>query len=298
MLRRTKRLQLILPSICRHIFSVVRSCNSRKMLPSMAKSIDAMDSGKNLRARFIANGLSEFNDHEIVELLLTYCAGCRDAKTQAQRLIDKFKSLNGLIEADCYMLEEIENIGKCAPVLFPLIRSIAAIYLEEKAVGSNCANVPTLDDWARVWALRIGGEIVERVELAFLDKNYAAQVPAIERLASGYSMSVSLIPLELIGIVLRRKCAAVILCHNHTNGSTRPSPQDERFTRAFAINMNLFGVKMIDHIVVARNSAFSILYKRALRTRVPADELFSEKIGGNRQKRKPPRRKRNDLRTF
>ena len=274
------------------IFCVEHGCICPKMVPIGARAAVTMGSHDGhrgrMRMRFARNGLAGFLDHEIVELLLTFCIPRRDVKSQAHALIDRFGSLAAVLDADRDLLELVNGVGVNTALFLTLFRSVANVYLEQKSISSDGSRAPTIDDWAKVWVLRLGGEVVEHMEVAFLDSGRKPQHSAVERLTSGYSDSVTAVPRELLTAVLRRNCSAVILCHNHPNGSLLPSEHDERFTRAVDVHLHTLGVQLFDHIIVGGTKAFSIFEQRELNTKTPAVEQPISKNTGRQKRRLPP----------
>ena len=53
-----------------------------------------------LRKRYAENGFAGFAEHEILELLLTFAIPRINTNPQAHRLIERFGSLTGVLEAD------------------------------------------------------------------------------------------------------------------------------------------------------------------------------------------------------
>lgn len=62
----------------------------------------------------------------------------------------------------------------------------------------------------------------------------------------------------LVQRALYNGAASLLLVHNHPSGNPRPSPDDIRFTRALKVLANALDIELIDHLVVARSSIFSI----------------------------------------
>ena len=53
----------------------------------------------------------------------------------------------------------------------------------------------------------------------------------------------------------------LILVHNHPSGAAEPSEQDRRLTRRIAEAAALFDIRLLDHLVIAREGDFS--FRRA-----------------------------------
>ena len=59
-----------------------------------------------LRQRFLSGGIDGFLDYEVVELLLKLADNHRDKKITAKLLLNKFKSLQGVLEANTEQLKK------------------------------------------------------------------------------------------------------------------------------------------------------------------------------------------------
>ena len=51
---------------------------------------------------------------------------------------------------------------------------------------------------------------------------------------------------------------AVILCHNHPSGTLKSSPADEALTEKLKIAFGYFDIKVLDHIIITRESYLSM----------------------------------------
>ena len=49
----------------------------------------------------------------------------------------------------------------------------------------------------------------------------------------------------------------VILVHNHPSGSTKPSQQDKRMTKNVQAALEIFTIKLVDHLIVAESGYLS-----------------------------------------
>ena len=56
---------------------------------------------------------------------------------------------------------------------------------------------------------------------------------------------------------LRYKATGVLLCHNHPNGSVKPSSEDIFITGHLKKMLQPLGVDVIDHIIIGGNQYFS-----------------------------------------
>ena len=91
----------------------------------------------NLRQRFLQNDIDGFLDYEVIELLLKLADNRRDKKSTAKRLIDKFKSLKGVLEASPIQLEKIEGVGPANIFGIKLVHSVSRRYLKTRIIDSE-----------------------------------------------------------------------------------------------------------------------------------------------------------------
>ena len=66
------------------------------------------------------------------------------------------------------------------------------------------------------------------------------------------------IPREVVETALRYHAHAVLLAHNHPSGMAEPSQDDYDSTRAVIGALNVIGVRVIDHLIFAGNSVYSM----------------------------------------
>lgn len=57
--------------------------------------------------------------------------------------------------------------------------------------------------------------------------------------------------------VVNNLAKGVILCHNHPSGATIPSEGDKDVTRRLSKGLKLIDSKLIDHIIITKNSHYS-----------------------------------------
>jgi DNA repair protein RadC len=87
--------------------------------------------------------------------------------------------------------------------------------------------------------------------------NNKNRVRAHKVISSG-SLTASLVhPREVFKPVILYGAAGVILCHNHPSGDPDPSPEDIDINRRLVQCGEIFGIRMLDHVILGRDSIFS-----------------------------------------
>lgn len=74
-----------------------------------------------LRDRFLKEGLDGFAPHNVLELLLFYAVPQRDTNELAHRLLARFGSLSGVLDADFDELCQVEGVGANVATLLKLV---------------------------------------------------------------------------------------------------------------------------------------------------------------------------------
>jgi DNA repair protein RadC len=208
-----------------------------------------------LRERFSKSGFAGFSEYEIVELLLTLALPRRDVKPQAKALIGKFRNLRGILDAPVEALEEIEGIGKVAPVALRIIREAANLYLQQSAEGQDSfANSEAIE---RFWRVKIGALPNEVFEVGYLDSSYRLLNDGVETMEHGTIDRAAVYPRRVMEAALKRGAASLVFAHNHPNSDVHPTEQDKVLTRALVLAATTVQIKVLDHLIVSTDEVFS-----------------------------------------
>lgn len=98
--------------------------------------------------------------------------------------------------------------------------------------------------------LRFELEHVEHETFCVLFLDTQHRLIAFEELFRGTLDSASVYPREVAKEALRHNAGAVILAHNHPSGIAEPSHADRRITDRLKEALDLFEIRVLDHLVV------------------------------------------------
>ena len=200
-----------------------------------------------MRRRFLSGGLEQFADHEALELLLYYAIPRRDTNPIAHALMERYGSLSAVLTAPVEDLQKVEGIGESAAILLKL-----APQLYRKAKMSDAEQETILSSVERVGAYlleRFAGEKNEVVYQLCLDRK--GRLLACKKLGEGGIASADLDVRRLVENAILTGASAVILSHNHPSGVALPSRDDYAATDRAKAALNVVGVALTDHIIVA-----------------------------------------------
>jgi DNA repair protein RadC len=205
-----------------------------------------------LRERFLT-APAALPGYELLELLLTFSLGRRDVKPIAKRLIGRFGSLGGVLDASPHEIAAVEGAGPASAVLIRVVKELGSAAMAEGLRKKPFLSSPkAVADYARA---RIGGLPHEAFMVIFL--NVQNEVLGSEVVNEGTVDQVAVYPRRILQAALARHAAGVILAHNHPSGYTDPSDEDKRLTETLKGTARALDIRVLDHLVVGRGGYFS-----------------------------------------
>lgn len=91
--------------------------------------------------------------------------------------------------------------------------------------------------------------------------NNQNEILHVRTMSVGTLDSCSIYPRHIVEKALEFNAAAMFIAHNHPSGSDRFSEQDIRITSEIKKSLNLFGIRLLDHILVCKNDKDELVYK-------------------------------------
>ena len=208
-----------------------------------------------LKNRFLNDGLSGFEKHNILELLLFYSIPQKDTNDIAHELLKTFGSLKGVFEADFSELMKIKGIKENSATLLKLIPEVARQYMLEEVDSERVFD--TAEKIGKYFIRKYIGEVNEVVYMMLLDNGY--NLLNVVRLHEGSVNSSSISPRQIMTEIIRTNASMVVMAHNHPNGAPVPSMEDMNTTYSLKSTLSTYDVKLIEHILVAGNEYFPIM---------------------------------------
>jgi DNA repair protein RadC len=207
------------------------------------------------RERLLRVGQEALSDGELVALLLG--TGTSDAPVVelATRLLAQEGGLGGLERMGVGRMAQTRGVGRgkaCRLVAaFELGRRVAARPL---AAGAKLQSSQAVDAALRP---RLARSPVEQFLAIPLDAKNRAMGEL--RLSLGGLTACPVSPADVFRALLREAAAGVVFVHNHPSGEPSPSPEDVAMTERLREAGDLLGVRVVDHVIVAREGYFSFL---------------------------------------
>ncbi|OGC42824.1 hypothetical protein A3K02_00505 [candidate division WS6 bacterium RIFOXYD1_FULL_33_8] len=207
------------------------------------------------REKLLKRGLSVLSDIELVEILVGSGFRGRDFKQisrSVMRVVKKF--VRNKQSLDIKDLVKVSGIGEVVSM-----RIVAGIELGRRMYGLFDENILKITDSEGAYSLLkdMGSLQRERVDIVCLNSRF--EYICRESIALGSLNCANLSPREVIYTAVINNSAFVILAHNHPSGDSTPSVEDVTLTKRIQESLNLVGIQLLDHIVIAKKSFNSVI---------------------------------------
>ena len=209
-----------------------------------------------LKNRFRQEGLDGFEELQVLELLLFYCIPRQDTNPIAHALLNRFESLDQVLDASVEELQKVPGMGENAATFLSLVHAVDRRYQTSKEKHLKICS--SIDDCARYLMSRMKDLRNETVFLLCLDAK--CKVLCCKKIGEG-SVNSAAIPIRrIVEIALGANASTVVLAHNHPSGIAVPSDADRLTTRKVAAALSGVDVRLADHIVVAEDEYVSMVH--------------------------------------
>ncbi len=200
----------------------------------------------------IAGRLATATDAEAVETLLYTVTNSNNAATKAAKLLETFGSYNAVMNADPDALAN--EIGRPAAEKIRMIRNLATRYTTDAAdLPERITNRNILEAYCR---RLIGGERKECFYVICVDAQ--CRLLGARMISVGTLSEVSAYPRSVVETALNLNAHSVFFTHNHPGGTCAPSAEDIASTIQIQRLLNGIGILVLDHVIVAGQSCYSM----------------------------------------
>lgn len=214
-----------------------------------------------MKKRFASHGLDNFDDHNVLELILFYAIPRKDVNPLAHTLLNHFGSLSGVFEASIDDLRKTPGVGENTALLLKLIPEASRRYLISKTLGDNIINTSE-----KAGKYLIPYFMYERDEVVYmLCLDAKRKVISCREVARGNVNTTEVSTRKILEVALSQNSTSIILAHNHTSGIALPSMEDEVTTMRLKSTLDLMGIELADHIIVAADDYVSMADSGMLR---------------------------------
>ncbi len=209
-----------------------------------------------LRERAKREGLDGFDVHQVLELLLFYSIPRSDTNAIAHRLLERFGSFSGVLDASYENLLSVSGVSDCTASLLKLIPAVSRRYmLERHATPTHFSSLAELGNYLVQYYI---GITLEMPVIVLVNTNRDIICDPIP-ISEGTAKSAPIQANKIARIAFEHNAAAVVLAHNHPNGEPIPSAADIALTKQLLHALEGIDIQLLEHIVVGNGSYQMVL---------------------------------------
>ena len=208
------------------------------------------------RERAVAVGVEHMGDGELLALVLGTGRAGLPVSVLSVMLLEEHGGVAGLARAGIGELVQRAGIGtaKAARLMAAVELGRRAVVAASREAAARMPDRSAVEAWARP---RLATLDHEELWLLALDGHHGLR--ATRLVASGGIHGLHVAARDVLRIAVREGASAFVLVHNHPSGDPAPSSEDIAFTRTVERAAAVVGTPLLDHVVVARRRAASML---------------------------------------
>ena len=207
-----------------------------------------------LKERFLKEGLDNFNELQVLELLIFYCIPRQDTNPIAHALLDHFGSLAQVLDAPPAELMKVPGIGEVTATFLPFISSLLRYY--QVNLNKSVNILTTIEQCGSYLLPFFANRRNEVVFLLCLDAK--CKVLSCKEVGEGSVNSASVPIRRIVEMALSANATSVVLAHNHPSGMAVPSGEDRLTTQRLSMALASVDIELVDHLVVADSDFVSL----------------------------------------
>lgn len=210
----------------------------------------------------VAENIDSLHEHEILEVLLFYALPRVNTNPIAHELITAFGSINNVLSKDVKELTQIKGVGYSTAVYLNTLGCVFNKYYDkDKKLGKD-ETVYTYQNIGELAYKSFIG-IDEEIFIAFFLDSKQRLIG--KKIINDHKKNLVEIDLgEFSKQVVSTNPKFVVIAHNHLSGICSPTFEDDIATEKLCLVLGLYGVNLVDHIIVSGNETFSYYYTNRL----------------------------------
>lgn len=208
-----------------------------------------------LKDRFCKEGLDNFDELYVLELLLFYCVPRKDTNPLAHALLKHFGGLTNVLDASAEELEKVDGVGTSISTFLTLITQVGRFYQTKQLEPGKILR--TIDKCAEYLIPQFYGRDQETVFMLCLDAK--CKMICCKKVGEGSVNSANIPVRRVVEMALNANATTVVLAHNHPSGLAIPSADDIQTTHKIAQALQSVEIILADHLVIAKDDYVSIV---------------------------------------
>ena len=198
-----------------------------------------------LRERMLKEGLDNFQDHEVLELLLFQYIPYKDTNKLAHNLMKKFGSFSAVLNATPEQLMTVHGISKVTACNLAMLKEVLVRFRRDSANKINFDSMASIIKYAQTL---VADDYCEKLVAVYVDN--ATNHLFKEEFTSNSANKVNVDVKQIVSSAMRNSAAGVILFHCHVGGVCKPSEADLLFTKQLFVALASLNIVLLEHIIL------------------------------------------------
>lgn len=208
------------------------------------------------RKRLDVKALESFDTlamHEYLEILLFVVIPRGNTNDIAHRLLERFGSLKGVLNASPYELMKIKGVGYRVAMYLCRLNGVAGLIVRSQLNYNALDNAEKIRKYVSTYFI---GREKECSYIFLLDSHN--RLKGEKLLSEGVSDETYIYTSNICEMALARDARKVILAHNHPSGVAKPSENDIAVSKSLEIKLHNINIKLIDSVIVTDGDYYSM----------------------------------------
>lgn len=208
---------------------------------------------KNLVDKIVSRGADSLTNEELIAAIIAESSSDEGAIAVSRELLTKAGGVANLMETDFSRLRMMSGLGKMRAIRLKAAQELGSRVAVMKA--SSYDVILSDSDVARIMQPIIGGLQHEECWAIYL----ASSGRVLERMRiSQGGVQATVVDCKLIiKRALELLAVQIVLVHNHPSGNIQPSKQDIALTERVSEAAQLFDIRILDHVIIAKGAHYS-----------------------------------------
>lgn len=208
---------------------------------------------KNLVDKIVSRGADSLTNEELIAAIIAESSSDEGAIAVSRELLTKAGGVANLMETDFSRLRMMSGLGKMRAIRLKAAQELGSRVAVMKA--SSYDVILSDSDVARIMQPIIGGLQHEECWAIYL----ASSGRVLERMRiSQGGVQATVVDCKLIiKRALELLAVQIVLVHNHPSGNIQPSKQDIALTERVSEAAQLFDIRLLDHVIIAKGAHYS-----------------------------------------
>lgn len=210
-----------------------------------------------LRQKFRDNGLDSFLPHQQLELLMFYAIPRGDTNVHAHRLLNEFKTLSNVFDADADELIKVNGIGNNAASLIGLIPQI---YEDYDNIKSNRLSLSSYQKICRYFESLFFELRNEVICVACLDDSLG--LVRLGTIAANKCLTHSDILRFAMTELLKINCTQCIIATNRPYQSSKLTSEEYENIKTMKKHLSALNIKLAEYVIYGNDGIRLVMYEQ------------------------------------